>query len=152
IFASVFQNQSDRVGQILPCFITCARLTIRARDLRTIGNHPFSVLLKDRGKFIVHMLSVRHFGASGKRRVNCVSYPADVSYAAIMSSQTNIESLQVEGRIFQPPETFAAMSHIKSMAELEALRAEASADPEAFWARLAESELHWFKKWDEVLK
>ena len=44
------------------------------------------------------------------------------------------------------------MSHIKSMADLEALRAEASADPEAFWARLAESELHWFKKWDEVLK
>jgi acetyl-CoA synthetase len=35
---------------------------------------------------------------------------------------------------------------------LEALRAEASADPEAFWARFAESELHWFRKWDEVLK
>ncbi len=38
------------------------------------------------------------------------------------------------------------------MAELEALRAEASADPEKFWARFAESELHWFKKWDTVLK
>ncbi len=37
------------------------------------------------------------------------------------------------------------------MAELEQLRAEASADPEAFWARMAE-ELHWFKKWDTVLK
>ena len=36
------------------------------------------------------------------------------------------------------------------MAELEQLRAEASADPEAFWARMAE-ELHWFKKWDTVL-
>ena len=42
-------------------------------------------------------------------------------------------------------------AHIKSMAELEALRAEASADPESFWARMAE-ELHWFKKWDTVLK
>ena len=37
------------------------------------------------------------------------------------------------------------------MAELEKLRAEAAADPEAFWARMAE-ELHWFKKWDTVLK
>jgi acetyl-CoA synthetase len=37
------------------------------------------------------------------------------------------------------------------MAELEQLRAEASSDPEAFWARMAE-ELHWFKKWDTVLK
>jgi acetyl-CoA synthetase len=37
------------------------------------------------------------------------------------------------------------------MAELERLRDEASADPEAFWGRMAE-ELHWFKKWDKVLK
>jgi acetyl-CoA synthetase len=29
---------------------------------------------------------------------------------------------------------------------------EANADPEKFWARLAESELYWFKKWDTVLK
>lgn len=38
------------------------------------------------------------------------------------------------------------------MAELEQLRVEASTDPEAFWARMAEQELHWFKKWDSVLK
>jgi acetyl-CoA synthetase len=38
------------------------------------------------------------------------------------------------------------------MEDLEALRAEAAADPEKFWARYAESELHWFKKWDTVLK
>jgi acetyl-CoA synthetase len=35
---------------------------------------------------------------------------------------------------------------------LEALRREASDAPEAFWARMAEGELHWFKKWDAVLK
>jgi acetyl-CoA synthetase len=64
---------------------------------------------------------------------------------------TNIESLQHEDRLFQPPPAFAASAHIKSMAELEALRAEASADPEGFWARMAE-ELHWFKKWDTVLQ
>jgi len=68
------------------------------------------------------------------------------------STTTNIESLQAEGRIFYPPTTFAEGAHIKSMPELEALRAEASADPEEFWARFAESELHWFKKWDTVLK
>jgi acetyl-CoA synthetase len=69
----------------------------------------------------------------------------------IMSS-TNIESFQHEERVFPPPAEFAAKAHIKSIAELEALRAEASADPEAFWARLAEGELHWFKKWDKVLQ
>ncbi|MDX6530087.1 MAG: acetyl-CoA synthetase [Blastocatellia bacterium] len=68
------------------------------------------------------------------------------------SATTNIESLQHEERAFPPPDEFAASAHIKSMAELEGLRAEASADPEKFWARLAESELHWFKKWDTVLK
>src|SRR2546430_571576 len=64
---------------------------------------------------------------------------------------TNIESFQHEERVFPPAPEFAAKAHIKSMAELEALRAEASAEPESFWARLAESELYWFQKWDSVL-
>ncbi|HEX3086764.1 MAG TPA: AMP-binding protein, partial [Pyrinomonadaceae bacterium] len=68
------------------------------------------------------------------------------------SNTTNIESVQQEHRVFPPAPEFSANAHIKSMAELEALRAEAAADPEAFWARFAESELHWFKKWDDVLK
>jgi len=63
---------------------------------------------------------------------------------------TNIESLQTEDRVFPPPPGFSQNAHIKSMEELERLRAEASADPESFWARMAE-ELHWFKKWDQVL-
>ena len=71
----------------------------------------------------------------------------------VMSSvTTNIESLQHEARVFPPPKAFAEQAHIKSMAELEVLCAEASADPEKFWARFAESELHWLKKWDTVLK
>jgi acetyl-CoA synthetase len=68
------------------------------------------------------------------------------------SLNTNIESVQHEHRVFPPPAEFAKKAHIKSMEELEALRAEASADPEKFWARMAEGELHWFKKWDTVLK
>src|SRR5687768_15708741 len=64
---------------------------------------------------------------------------------------TNIESVLQEERVFPPPPEFAAQAHIKSEAELEALRAEASSNPEAYWARMAE-ELHWFRKWDTVLK
>ena len=63
---------------------------------------------------------------------------------------TNIESLQHEGRLFVPPPGFADRAAIKSIEELQQLRAEASADPEAFWSRMAE-QLHWFKKWDRVL-
>jgi acetyl-CoA synthetase len=70
-----------------------------------------------------------------------------------MSSITpNIESMQHEGRIFPPPDEFAQRAHIKSPEEYEALRAEAHASPEEFWARLAEKELHWFRKWDAVLE
>ncbi|MDX6446054.1 MAG: acetyl-CoA synthetase [Blastocatellia bacterium] len=68
------------------------------------------------------------------------------------AANSNIESFQHEDRVFPPPTEFAAKAHIKSESELEALRAEASADPEAFWARLAEGELDWFKTWDTVLK
>ena len=37
------------------------------------------------------------------------------------------------------------------MEELENLRAEATTNPENFWARFAEGELHWFKKWEQIL-
>ncbi len=63
---------------------------------------------------------------------------------------TNIESLQHEDRVFPPPQDFAEKAQVKAE-ELDRMRAEASADPEAYWARMAE-ELHWFKKWDTVLK
>jgi acetyl-CoA synthetase len=68
------------------------------------------------------------------------------------SATTNIESVLHEERVFPPPPAFAERAHVKSLEELEALRREASDAPEAFWARMAEGELHWFKKWDTVLK
>src|SRR5689334_16655379 len=64
---------------------------------------------------------------------------------------TNIESVLQEERVFPPPPEFSAQAHIKSEAELEQLRTEARDNPEDFWARMAE-ELHWFRKWDTVLK
>src|SRR5258708_27317375 len=79
---------------------------------------------------------------------NCLA----ITKTLMSTSTTNIESLSHEARVFPPPTEFAARAHIKSMSELEALRAEASADPEKFWARFAKSELHWFKPWYTVLK
>ena len=67
------------------------------------------------------------------------------------SITTNIESHQHEDRVFSPAPAFSEQANIKSEADLDALRSEASANPEAFWARMAE-ELHWFKKWDTVLR
>ncbi len=62
----------------------------------------------------------------------------------------NIQSLQHENRVFPPPESFGQSACIKTSEDLARLREEAAADPEGFWARMAE-ELHWFKKWETVL-
>ena len=62
-----------------------------------------------------------------------------------------IESTLQETRIFPPPPEFAANAHIKSFEEYERIYNQAAADPEAFWSSAAEN-LHWFKKWDTVLK
>ena len=68
------------------------------------------------------------------------------------STNTNIESVLHEERVFPPAAEFSARARVKSAEELEALRREAHDSPEAFWARMAASELHWFKKWDTILK
>ena len=67
------------------------------------------------------------------------------------SANTNIESVLHEERVFPPPAEFARAAHIGSMEEYERLRAEAANTPEQFWARMAE-ELHWFKRWETVLR
>ncbi len=67
------------------------------------------------------------------------------------SSTAAIESTLRETRVFQPPAEFAADAHIKSFAEYEEIYNRAAENPEAFWASIAEN-LHWFKKWDTVLR
>jgi acetyl-CoA synthetase len=62
----------------------------------------------------------------------------------------NIESLLQESRLFDPPPGFAAAAHVKSRAEYDALRKQAAADPEGYWAGIAK-QLHWFKPWTQVL-
>ena len=57
-----------------------------------------------------------------------------------------IDPLLQEERSFPPPADFAARAN---MADPD-IYAKAAADPEGFWAGLAE-ELDWFRKWDTVL-
>jgi acetyl-CoA synthetase len=62
----------------------------------------------------------------------------------VSSGVTNIESVLSEDRVFAPPAALSQDAAVKSLAELQQLRAEAAADPESFWASRAEEELHWF--------
>ncbi|MCA2508583.1 MAG: acetate--CoA ligase [Microcystis sp. M54BS1] len=62
-----------------------------------------------------------------------------------------IESILQENRLFPPSAEFSQNATIKSLEEYQQLYAKAKADPQAFWAQLAEKELHWFEKWSEVL-
>jgi len=66
-------------------------------------------------------------------------------------SDSTIESVLQEQRVFDPPASFSQSARIPSMAAYQALYDEAAADPAAFWARLADEELDWFEKWDTVL-
>ena len=53
--------------------------------------------------------------------------------------------------LYHPSESFAARANVQPGDSCAALMARASSEPEAFWSELAESELHWFRKWDQVL-
>jgi len=66
-------------------------------------------------------------------------------------SPITIESILQEKRLFQPATEFSQKAHIKSFDEYEELYNKAKANPQQFWAELAEKELHWFQKWDTVL-
>ncbi|UBF23883.1 acetate--CoA ligase [Kovacikia minuta CCNUW1] len=66
-------------------------------------------------------------------------------------SESSIESILQEKRLFHPPAEFSQNARIKSLEEYHRLYDKAKADPQAFWAELAETELHWFQKWDTVL-
>ncbi len=69
---------------------------------------------------------------------------------AVMS-ESNIESILHEERVFYPPAAFSQQATIKTVEEYEQLYDRAKADPQKFWAELAQKELHWFEKWHTVL-
>ncbi|GAB4470514.1 MAG: acetate--CoA ligase [Elainellaceae cyanobacterium] len=66
-------------------------------------------------------------------------------------SNPTIESILHEDRQFLPPAAFSQQAHIKTLEEYEQLYERAAADPQKFWAELAQKELHWFEKWQTVL-
>jgi len=63
----------------------------------------------------------------------------------------NLESILTENRVFPPNPAFAASARIGSRAAYDALVAEASADYEGFWARLATEFVTWDKPFSTVL-
>lgn len=66
--------------------------------------------------------------------------------------QAEIESVMREERIYHPPKELSRNAYIKSMEEYERLYKESIDNPEGFWARQAEENIVWFKKWDKVLE
>ncbi|MBF2076949.1 MAG: acetate--CoA ligase [Synechococcales cyanobacterium T60_A2020_003] len=66
-------------------------------------------------------------------------------------SNPTIESILQEKRLFNPSAEFSQQAHIHSMEQYEDLFNRAKADPEAFWAELAQQELDWFEPWQTVL-
>jgi len=56
-----------------------------------------------------------------------------------------------EDRLFPPAKEFSLRAHIKSLGEYRKLYKESIVDPEAFWGRMAQKELVWFKPWKTVL-
>ena len=59
----------------------------------------------------------------------------------------DIDVLLQENRKFEPSDEFRAAAHISSSEAYD----KATADPEAYWARMA-GELEWMRKWDKVLE
>ena len=68
---------------------------------------------------------------------------------ATVESNTNLDSILRENRVFPPPQEFAANAHIKSLAEYEAMYRRSIEQPEEFWAEAA-GELDWFAPWTKV--
>lgn len=66
-------------------------------------------------------------------------------------SESTIESGLQEKRVFYPSAEFSSQAQVKSLDEYQQLYDRAQADPQTFWAELAEQELHWFQPWHTVL-
>ncbi|NEO29508.1 MAG: acetate--CoA ligase [Symploca sp. SIO3C6] len=66
-------------------------------------------------------------------------------------SEPTIESILQEKRSFPPSLEFSQKAHVKSLEDYQQLYDQAQANPQKFWADLAQQELHWFQKWDQVM-
>jgi len=69
----------------------------------------------------------------------------------VAKREDTITSLLDEKRLFLPSEDFRSKAAVKSMEEFETIYKESEDDLEGFWAKHAEEQLDWYKKWDTVL-
>jgi acetyl-CoA synthetase len=53
--------------------------------------------------------------------------------------------------IYKVPENFRKKAYIKSREEYERLWNQSIDDPEAFWSKIADEYITWYKKWDKVM-
>ncbi len=66
-------------------------------------------------------------------------------------SNTTIESVLQEQRVFEPPAALAAKARIGSLEAYQRLAQAAKTDPDSFWGDAARRELHWFEPFHTVL-
>ncbi|MCA9226194.1 MAG: acetyl-coenzyme A synthetase, partial [Planctomycetales bacterium] len=68
------------------------------------------------------------------------------------SAGGQIDTVMTETRLFPPSDEFASRARIGSMEAYQQLYDEAKSDPAAFWSKLAQEELHWFKPFETALE
>jgi len=68
-----------------------------------------------------------------------------------MSANSNIESVMVENRLFQPPAKLVSAAAISGRDAYDVMCAEAAKDDIKFWANLAQTQLDWHKPFTQTL-
>ncbi|HEX7002760.1 MAG TPA: acetate--CoA ligase [Trueperaceae bacterium] len=63
----------------------------------------------------------------------------------------NIESILQEERRFEPSDEFRSRAKFNDPQEYERLYRQSLDEPDEFWGKVA-SELHWFRRWDQVTR
>jgi len=63
-----------------------------------------------------------------------------------------VESMMKEGRSFPPSPEFSARARVSSLARYEELYRESVDHPDTFWAKQADENLVWMKKWNTVFR
>ena len=54
--------------------------------------------------------------------------------------------------IYPPNPDFTGKAHVSGIDARHALYEQAKNEPDAFWGKLAEEEVHWFQKWSQVFE
>ncbi len=67
-------------------------------------------------------------------------------------AEQKMQSLAQLGKVFDVPKELAEKAHVKSMAQYEAMYKESIESPDTFWAKMADENIEFFKKWDKVVE